>query len=287
MVRSMSWTQVLDLIVQNGPRGKKVFGIPRGGSIIAGLLEIAKGCKAVESPQDADVLIDDIVDSGETKKLALAEFPGRDFWALIPNKTPGTWIRFPWESEQIETDLGTNVTRIIEALGEDPNRDGLKDTPARVMKSLMEMTRGAQEDPEAILSRQFKVEYDEMIVVRSIPFWSLCEHHMMPFYGEATIGYLPEPRAGKVVGLSKIPRLVNCFSKRLQIQERMTTQIAEAMDDALKPMGVGVIVKARHTCMTMRGVRAPGELVTSKLIGAFKKNPTVRSEFLQLAKGFV
>jgi GTP cyclohydrolase I len=182
----------------------------------------------------------------------------------------------------ISSDPQSSVRNLLRMM-DDPDREGLRDTPARVVRSLREMTRGYAEDPAAILTSRFSAKtYDEMVVVRGVPFWSLCEHHLLPFHGAATVGYIPN---GRVVGLSKLARLVECFARRLQMQERLTEEIAAALQQHLKPRGVGVIVRARHLCMEMRGVRAAGDTITSKLTGAFKRDARARAEFLHLGNG--
>lgn len=168
------------------------------------------------------------------------------------------------------------VRSILEFVGEDPQREGLIKTPSRVAKAFLELTEGYREDPAQILSTTFSEACDEMVVVREINFWSLCEHHLLPFHGTATVGYLPKER---IVGLSKIGRVVHCFSRRLQVQEKLTQQIANSIMENLQPHGVGVIIKAVHQCMAMRGVRTPAEMVTSCLLGAFR-DPATRAEFL-------
>lgn len=168
------------------------------------------------------------------------------------------------------------ISQMLLYIGENPDREGLKKTPHRVAKAFLELTEGYQQDPREILSTTFSESYNDMVVVRDIEFWSLCEHHLLPFHGRATVGYIPKDR---VVGLSKIGRLVQCFSRRLQVQEKMTQQIAYSMMEHLNPQGVGVIVKASHQCMAMRGVKAPAEMVTSCLLGQFL-DPTTRNEFL-------
>jgi GTP cyclohydrolase I len=172
----------------------------------------------------------------------------------------------------------SHVRGLLEWIGENPEREGLVRTPHRVAKAFREMTSGYREDPREILSTVFTQKCDEMVVVRDIEFWSLCEHHMLPFQGTVKVGYLPR---NKIVGLSKISRLVHCFAKRLQVQERMTEEIANAMMEHLNPLGVGVLVRAKHSCMMMRGVKTPGEMVTSSLLGQFRKAST-RAEFLGL-----
>jgi GTP cyclohydrolase I len=173
------------------------------------------------------------------------------------------------------------VVTLLRFIGEDPARDGLRDTPERVVKAWREMTSGYDEDPAEILSRTFEESNDELIVLRGISFYSTCEHHLLPFYGEASVGYLP----GKVVGVSKLARLVNCFARRLQIQERMTGQIAAAIEEHLQARGVAVILTAHHLCMGCRGVRQQDtKMVTSAMLGTLRSDATSRSEFLQLCK---
>lgn len=174
------------------------------------------------------------------------------------------------------------VETLLRAVGENPERDGLQETPSRVVRALIEMTAGYNESPAEILSKTFAEHSDELIVLRGIDFHSTCEHHLLPFHGVAHVGYLP----GKVVGISKLARLVHCFARRLQIQERMTQQIAEAVETHLQARGVGVIVTARHLCMAGRGVMQPAsDLVTSSMLGTLRSNPVTRSEFLRLCDG--
>ena len=183
--------------------------------------------------------------------------------------------------------LGDPIPELIESLlaelGEDPERQGLKATPERVSKALRQLTDGYGVQADDVISAAvFDQDYDEMVVVKDIPFYSLCEHHMLPFFGACHVGYLPR---GKVVGLSKIPRLVGVFAHRLQLQERMTKEIAEALNGTLTPKGVGVVVEARHLCMEMRGVQKPGgQLITSCMLGTFRKDARTRAEFLDLVR---
>jgi GTP cyclohydrolase IA len=171
------------------------------------------------------------------------------------------------------------VQLLLRHIGEDPERDGLRETPKRVVKAFLEMTAGYDESPADILSKTFAEHSDELIVLRGIDFHSTCEHHLLPFQGVAHVGYLP----GKVVGISKLARLVHCFARRLQIQERMTQQIANAIETHLEARGVGVIVSAHHSCMGCRGVRLPAtQLVTSSMLGTLRANAETRSEFLRL-----
>jgi len=172
---------------------------------------------------------------------------------------------------------------LLGRIGEDPLRDGLLDTPRRMEKSMAFLTRGYTESVEHVLhGALFDVDYDEMVIVKDIEFYSLCEHHLLPFYGRAHIAYIPN---GKVVGLSKMPRIVDVFARRLQVQERLTQQIAEAIEDAIHPQGVGVVLEAQHLCMMMRGVqKQDSSTVTSAMLGAFKTQSQTRTEFLTLVR---
>ena len=172
------------------------------------------------------------------------------------------------------------VRSILEGVGEDPDRDGLKDTPARVARMYEELLQGYHTDPIALINGAlFEVDYDEMVVVKDIEYYSLCEHHLLPFYGVAHVAYLPHD---KVLGLSKIPRVVDMFARRLQVQERMTRQIADFLDDVLHPRGVAVVVEGAHLCSMMRGVRkANARMVTSAVLGGFKADARTRSEFFE------
>ncbi len=175
------------------------------------------------------------------------------------------------------------VHQLLEGLGEDPERNGLQDTPKRVAKSLTYLTQGYQQDIDELLNGAlFPIEYDEMVIVRDIDFFSLCEHHLLPFFGKCHVGYIPSKH---VVGLSKIPRVVDAFSRRLQVQERLTVQIAHTLQHKLKPHGVGVVMEARHLCMSMRGVEKQNTVaVTSEMLGVFRKQQQTREEFLKLIR---
>jgi GTP cyclohydrolase IA len=175
------------------------------------------------------------------------------------------------------------MRKVIVLLGEDPNREGLRKTPERFEKALKYLTSGYLQNMESLLNgATFSVHYDEMVVVKDIEFFSLCEHHLLPFFGKAHVAYLPNKR---VLGLSKIARLVNMYGRRLQIQERMTSQIAEAIQEKISPEGVGVIIEARHLCMQMRGVeKQHGQAVTSAMLGSFRHNKQTRDEFLSLVR---
>jgi GTP cyclohydrolase IA len=181
--------------------------------------------------------------------------------------------------------LEHNVHQILEHLGEDPEREGLVKTPQRVARALEYFTQGYKQDPKAILNQaKFTEEdYQEMVVVRDIDFYSMCEHHILPFFGRANVAYIPQHH---IVGLSKIPRLVEVFSRRLQVQERLTTQIANTIMEVLDPLGVGVVIRAEHLCMRMRGVEKQNSIVTtSAMLGAFRTQQATREEFITLING--
>jgi GTP cyclohydrolase IA len=273
-MRTLSWSDVYTRL-QAAPPGR-LWGVPRGGQIVAGLTG-----RAVDDQGAADVIVDDVCDSGATRDRYQALY-GKPFWALVTKHPGDGWVRFPWEATDPTADLADTVTRQLTWIGEDPTREGLRDTPQRVLRALGELTTGYQQDPAAILQVLFHADCDQMVVVRDIPYYSLCEHHLLPFHGQVTIGYIPA--GGRVVGLSKLPRLVHCFARRLQVQERLTTQIADALQTIVRPVGVGVAVTGSHSCMQMRGIRSSGVMLTSALRGAFLDQPEARAEFLQLAR---
>ncbi len=174
------------------------------------------------------------------------------------------------------------VKEILAAIGEDPGRDGLLETPNRVARYFAEVSEGLREDPAEHLNKTFEVDHDEVIVVRDITFYSICEHHLVPFFGKAHVGYLPK-KDGRITGLSKLARLVDGYAKRPQVQERLTGQIADAIEKKLDPQGVAVVVEAEHMCMSMRGIKKPGSrTVTSSMRGLFRENASSRAEVLRL-----
>ena len=175
------------------------------------------------------------------------------------------------------------VMEILLAVGEDIKREGIKQTPQRVARMYAELLGGMREDPQKHLRTIFTENYDEIVLLRNVPFYSICEHHLMPFIGTAAVAYLP---SGSVLGVSKLARVVDCFARRLQVQERLTNQIADFLMQNLKPQGVAVVLEASHSCMTIRGIKKPGSImVTSALRGIFKKDPRSRNEILSLMHG--
>lgn len=287
-----------DLLAERHPMHRRysgVHGVPRGGAVPAALVAARLKLPLLDKPEPDCLVVDDLVDSGTTAM----RYSSHAFDALFrKSHAPAhlapdaetfdgdPWLVFPWEvGSADEHGPADAVRRLLQFVGEDPLREGLLDTPDRVVRALSEMTSGYQLDPAEVLARQFPDDYDEMVVVRGVSFHSMCEHHMLGFSGTATVGYLPAPGRG-VVGLSKLARLVDLYARRLQVQERLTMQIADAIETHLQPLGVGVLVAAHHSCMGCRGVRKPeAEMVTSALRGVLRSKPEARAEFLALADG--
>jgi GTP cyclohydrolase I len=273
-VRHETWDTVRRRLRELGLRDHRVYGVPRNGMLLCALLD--RSNEIVTHPAAATVILDDLIDSGATRDKFKQRYPYTPFVALLERAPGDPWVVWPWENETGPEDA---VLRLLQWVGEDPKREGLAATPRRVVKALREMTAGMHETPAAYLETTFTSDVDEMVVVRDLPFSSLCEHHLLPFHGTVTIGYLPR---GKVFGLSKLPRLVHAFARRLQLQEQFTHQIASTiMQSPAQPGGVGVIVRGVHTCMSARGVRSPGEMRTSALLGSMRDGG--REEFLRLA----
>jgi GTP cyclohydrolase IA len=270
----ITWEQVyhrLDEAIKHLPKDTKYYGVPRGGQIVAGMTG-----NAVDTIEEADVIIDDLIDSGAT--LERYKEYSKPFVALIDKRIElqGQWLVFPWENE--EGNIEDNVRRLLQYFGEDANREGLQDTPKRFVKFFKEFL-----NPPLWNCTTFEGEgYDEMIIQTNIPFHSLCEHHIAPFFGTGTIAYIPNKR---IVGLSKLARTLETYSRRLQNQERITTQVAEFLWKELEPKGVAVQITAKHMCMEMRGVKKHDTYTTTtKLIGAFKEDVSARAEFLNAIK---
>jgi GTP cyclohydrolase I len=208
--------------------------------------------------------------------MSLSNYPT----LLQENNIDFSQLNLPPTPERLaQLNIQASVYNILENIGEEPEREGLLRTPERVARMFNELTAGYHVDPEKMINGAiFEVDYDEMVVVKDIDFYSMCEHHMLPFYGQAHVAYIPD---GKVIGLSKIPRIVEMFARRLQIQEQMTSQIANFLQSTLQPQGVAVVVEGMHMCSMMRGVKkANARMKTSKMLGAFRDNDKTRSEFI-------
>lgn len=277
---SLSWDDVLFLLKPIDKPNLRVFGIPKGGMCASTALQLAK---IVYNVDDANIILDDIVDSGATRDKYKKLYPDKQFYSLVDKTTKSkdsdAWIIFPWENQEVEDDV---ITRLLQYIGEDPKRGGLRETPKRVMKAWDEWTSGYNKKPSDILKtfEDGAEQSDQMVTVDDIPIWSHCEHHMAPFFGSAKISYIPD---GKIVGLSKFARLVDIFARRLQVQERLTNQIADALQTELNPIGIGVEVRCRHLCMESRGVKcANSNTKTIALRGLIKDDDKARNEFLTL-----
>lgn len=263
-----------------------VYGVPTGGAPLAVMVADELGLPLVDHPQPGTLVVDDLVDTGATLRAYVEQGHGVDAlyrkpWSptdLCPEATlRDEWLRFPWERDDgAPVDA---VVRLLQFIGEDPTRDGLADTPTRVVKAWSDLTSGYRDDVASILSTSFDVGYaDNLVVVARVPFTSMCEHHMLPFIGHATLGYVPTDR---VVGLSKLARLVDAFARRLQVQERLTMELVEAMVEHMAPAGAAAIVEGTHSCMSMRGIRKSATMITSHYTGTCN-TPERRAEMLSL-----
>lgn len=289
--------QAAKLIVPvHADRAPRVYAIPRGGVPAALAIGRHVHFDLVDDPGAADYIVDDLIDSGATMARVQVEASanpgGRSFMREHPvpvvllNKKKsiyaGQWVVFPWE-HNAGGSFEDNILRTLQFIGEDAQREGLAETPARVAKAWRFWCKGYEQDPAEILKvfEDGAENVDEMVMVKAIPFYTHCEHHMAPFFGKATIAYIPD---GRIVGLSKLNRLVDCFARRLQVQERLTTQIADAIMEHLKPKGAAVLVEARHMCMESRGVCQQGHSTVTSALRGVMIDGTVRQEFLHLAK---
>lgn len=262
------------------------YPVPRGGIPAVYLLQQHCDITITNNVAEANFILDDLIDSGATRDHFQKNFPGKPFYALIDKQREGitNWIIFPWEHTHTEErSVEDNVIRLLQFIGEDPKREGLQETPARFIKAWEHWSSGYNQKPEDI----FKTftdggeTYDEMILVKDIPFYSHCEHHLAPFFGTATIAYIPN---GKIVGLSKLSRLVDIYARRLQVQERLTSQVVSAIWEHLEPLGVACLIKARHLCCESRGISKQGHYtITSSLKGVIRDLPAARAEFMSLA----
>lgn len=266
-----------------------LYGVPRGGITPAYMVRTALvevyGVTAIVTEEDvhADYFIDDIVDSGATRDRIMRAHPSKKFLALFKRTPDEPYYDFPWElnedGEAVDSDI---PVRLLQYIGEDVNRGGLAETPRRFLKAWGDWTSGYGVDPADVLKvfEDGAERCDEMVIVKDIPIYSQCEHHLAPFFGVAHIGYIPD---SKIVGLSKLSRLADIFAKRLQVQERLTNDIAHALQKHLAPLGVAVVVECRHMCMESRGIQRQGSTtVTSSMLGTMREDDKARGEFLRL-----
>ena len=277
MKKFITWDEIFERAkkIKEKYPNSKFWGVPRGGQVVAGILG-----NAVDKVEECDIIVDNLIHRGTTEDRY--KNLNKPFEVLINKKIEyhNEWIVFPWELKENDTEetVEDNVTRLLQYLGEDVTRAGLLDTPKRFIKFFKEFL-----NPPEWKCTTFEGEgYDEMIVQTNIPFHSLCEHHIAPFFGYGHIAYIPNKR---IVGLSKLARTLETYSRRLQNQERITTQVAEFLQDKLDPKGVAVVLTAKHMCMEMRGVKKHDtHTTTSKMIGYFKDDSKARHEFLEFIK---
>lgn len=270
-------------------KGHRLYGVPRGGIYAAMLVRdwLARSGVAAylsESPEDATLIIDDIIDSGATEEKYELTHPGKPFLALVDKQKEqlSDWIVFPWELAEGETEPADNVRRLLQYIGDDPQREGLLETPQRVVKSYEQIFGGYNQDPQSHMKVFSDGSCDEMVVLRNVEFYSCCEHHMQPFFGQAHLAYIPD---GSVIGVSKLVRVLEVFARRLQIQERIGQQWTDAITKGLKPKGAACILEAKHFCMVCRGVQKQNSIMTtSSLTGAFKDDSATRAELMALVR---
>jgi GTP cyclohydrolase I len=280
------WEEVFRALLPIDKPDTVVYGIPKGGMIAAGFL---KHAKITHDPFYATLILDDIIDSGETMEIYEKAYPNTPKYALV-DKTKelalkDKWVVFPWESQHPkgEETIQNNITRLLQYIGEDPKREGLLATPDRVVRSYDEIFSGYFVDPASLMTTFMADGHDEIVLVKDIEMYSMCEHHMLPFFGKAHVAYIPND---KLIGVSKLARLVDVFSRRLQIQERIGDQVTSAIEQYLKPKAAACVIEATHMCMRMRGVAKQNSvMVTSSMKGAFMTKGPARQELMQLIKG--
>lgn len=285
---SLTWQDV-ESLVNNGLQGTSlnkyeyVYGVPRGGIPIAIMVAMKSNLRLLSSLEgigpDRVLVVDDIIDSGATKQ----KYHQYDFWAVWDKQYDGEgWVEFPWEVMQNESPAEDSVTRMLQTIGEDPTREGLLETPKRVVKSWNTLYVGYSQKPEDFIKTFDSAGYDEIVLLKDIEIYSMCEHHMLPFIGKAHVAYIPDK---KVIGVSKLARIVEMYARRLQIQERLAEQVSSCLMQYLQPKAAACIIEAQHLCMLMRGVQKQNSImVTSSLKGAFLTNQSAREELVRLIK---
>lgn len=281
--RYITWEEFFDLLSDIDIPGNIVYGIPKGGMIAAGFL---KRATITHNPAQANIILDDSVDSGKTKEKYVSQYPNARFVSLYDKQkqNDNRWIVFPWEADHPagEDNIQQNIVRQLQYIGENPTREGLKNTPSRITRSWKELFVGYSQNPADILTTFSADRYDQIILLKDIEMFSMCEHHWLPFFGKAHVAYIPEER---IIGVSKLARLVDIYAKRLQIQERIGEQVTGALMNYLKPKGAACIIEAVHMCMRMRGCsKQSSTMITSSLKGSFMDSAEARSELMRLIR---
>ena len=309
-VMELAYKVALKIAAQHGTTNLKIWGIPRSGipaayAVMMALCSIGATCTYAASADEASIIVDDVIDSAATinrymeahhehayfaclvdKVMDRPRNPILDYHQGLPMMERGKWIVFPWDLDESGKDTGAqdSVVRMLQYIGEDSSREGLRETPNRVVKAWSEWFAGYRTDPKSLFkSFEDGAEgVNEMVLLTDIPVFSHCEHHIAPFTGTASVAYIPD---GKIVGLSKIARVVDAFSRRLQVQERLTNQIADCIMQELQPLGAAVVIRAKHSCMSTRGVKVHNvDTTTSAMRGVFMEDAAVRNEFMLLAR---
>lgn len=286
----ITWEQVEERIKEfenqlDFTLNNKVYGIPNGGMICAGLLQRTH---LVTNPNEATVFLDDLCDSGKTAEKYVMKYL-KPVYTLFNKQTEenlkNKWLIFPWEAEHPGKDkegIEDNIIRQLQYIGEDVTREGLLDTPKRIVKSWKELYAGYSQDPKDVFTTFSTDGYNQMVVLKNISFYSMCEHHMLPFFGIAHIAYIPKE---KVIGISKLARLLEIYTKRMQIQERIGEQVTSDIMKYLDAQGAACIIEAQHLCMKSRGVKNPTSVMqTSSLKGIFMEDSSTRNELFQMIK---
>ena len=297
-VKNLSWADVHSLGVSlcekildcldHTTEEVKIYPVPRGGIYVAIMLqhlinaeEQIDNWEIVESTSEATIIVDDIIDTGSTMQYYERKYSHIPFFALVL-KEDNEWVSFPWERMTKDNGPVDNVRRLLEYIGEDPKREGLVETPKRVIRSYETLFGGYKQKPEDVLKLFKDGACNEMVLLKDVEFTSFCEHHILPFFGKAHIAYIPD---GRVIGISKLARILEIYARRLQIQERIGQQITDCLMKFLKPKGAACVLEAQHACMVCRGVQKQNSvMMTSSLTGVFLEHVQTRSEFFSMIK---
>lgn len=281
----ITWEEVFEKLQPIDAPENIVYGVPKGGMIAAGFLQNAL---ITHNPELATIILDDLIDSGKTQEFYLKKYPNAKFVPLFNKKLTSTlqkWLVMPWEADhpgEKEDTIQQNIIRQLQFIGEDVEREGLLKTPYRVEKMYSEIFSGYNKKAEDILTTFDAGTYDQIVLLKDCEIYSMCEHHMLPFFGKVHIAYIPNK---KVIGISKLARLVDIYAKRLQIQERIGEQVTTDLMKILNAKGAACIIEAQHMCMRMRGVEKQNSvMVTSSLKGLFLENQSAKEELMQLIK---
>lgn len=282
----ITWGEILEALELIDHRKEIIYGVPKGGMIATAFL---KNASVTYDPNKASLILDDLIDSGATEAKYKERFPTTPFVALINKRDvqfAGKWVVFPWEKDHPsgEENVQSNIIRLLEYIGEDTKREGLIETPERIVRSYEELFSGYSTDPKTLLTHFDAENYGQIIVLKNTEIYSMCEHHMLPFVGKAHVAYIPKDR---VIGISKLARLVDIYARRLQIQERIGEQVTAFLINELGAIGAACIIEAEHLCMRMRGVGKQNSImVTSSLKGIFREaspqGVSARAELMQL-----